>query len=300
MDIDTRVRTAAFAWLREQVELKGDVLAWPDLIRGFPYEGHRVSLVSMQGIFKPKILPEIPLSIRTSPKGPYNDAVSDDGVVRYSYRGTEPSHAENMGLRRAMEFGAPLVYFLAVVPGRYLALWPVYVVADDPQHLAFTVMLDDANVAVDAAPTPTTEADVGARRAYVTSTVRRRLHQRVFRERVLRAYREQCTMCRLRHLELLDAAHIIPDSDDHGEPEVRNGLALCKIHHAAFDRNIIGVRPDYRIIVRDEVLQEVDGPMLRYGLQALHGGKIVLPGKSECRPAQDLLEERYEAFKKAG
>ena len=107
-------------------------------------------------------------------------------------------------------------------------------------------------------------------------------------------------MCRLRHLELLDAAHIIPDSDDHGEPEVRNGLALCKIHHAAFDRNIIGVRPDYRIIVRDEVLQEVDGPMLRYGLQALHGGKIVLPGKSECRPAQDLLEERYEAFKKAG
>ena len=72
------------------------------------------------------------------------------------------------------------------------------------------------------------------RRRYITSEYRVRLHQAAFRERVLDAYQDQCSLCRLRHRELLDAAHIIPDSDPDGEPVVPNGLALCKLHHAAF------------------------------------------------------------------
>jgi putative restriction endonuclease len=60
---------------------------------------------------------------------------------------------------------------------------------------------------------------------------------------------------------LLGAAHIIPDSDPEGHPEVSNGLSLCKIHRAAFDRGIIGIRPDYAIEVREDALKEVDGPM---------------------------------------
>ena len=52
---------------------------------------------------------------------------------------------------------------------------------------------------------------------------------------------------RLRHQELLEAAHIVADRDPEGEPKVRNGLALCKLHHAAFDCHIIGVNPDYRV-----------------------------------------------------
>jgi len=46
-----------------------------------------------------------------------------------------------------------------------------------------------------------------------------------------------------------------------------NGLALCKLHHAAFDANIIGVTPDLEVTVRLDVLQEIDGPMLQHGLQ---------------------------------
>jgi hypothetical protein len=52
---------------------------------------------------------------------------------------------------------------------------------------------------------------------------------------VLAAYRHQCSLCRLKHEELLDAAHIIPDADPEGEPVVSNGLALCRLHHSAFD-----------------------------------------------------------------
>ena len=71
---------------------------------------------------------------------------------------------------------------------------------------------------------------------YITTLVQRRLHQQAFRERVLLAYREACSICRLRHRELLDAAHILPDRHPLGEPLVSNGLALCTLHHAAFDR----------------------------------------------------------------
>lgn len=90
-------------------------------------------------------------------------------------------------------------------------------------------------------------------REYTTSAVKQRVHQRAFRERVLRAYREQCTLCRLKHVELLEAAHIIPDADPEGEPSVVNGLALCKLHHAAFDRNFLGIRPDYTVMLRDSL-----------------------------------------------
>src|SRR5206468_12226286 len=100
---------------------------------------------------------------------------------------------------------------------------------------------------------------VSARRQYVTAVVRRRLHQRGFRERVLRAYQMCCAICRLRHDELLEAAHILPDGHPRGEPVIPNGLALCKLHHAAFDSYIIGVTPDLEVKVRLDVLEEIDG-----------------------------------------
>ncbi|AUN96065.1 HNH endonuclease [Pseudazoarcus pumilus] len=138
-----------------------------------------------------------------------------------------------------------------------------------------------------------------ARRRYVTAAVKVRLHQRLFRERVLSAYQEQCALCRLRHASLLDAAHIIPDSSSDGEPMVRNGVALCKIHHAAFDQNILGIRPDHVVQIRRDILDEVDGPMLRFGLQQMHGQKIIVPKRTEFKPDETALERRYQAFLEA-
>jgi len=110
------------------------------------------------------------------------------------------------------------------------------------------------------------------------------VHQRAFRTRVLVAYRSQCAFCRLRYVELLDAAHIIPDKDPAGEPLVTNGLSLCKIHHAAFDRHFIGVSPDYEIVVREDLLSEEDGPMLTHGIQGLHQRKLIMPETAAIGP----------------
>jgi putative restriction endonuclease len=129
--------------------------------------------------------------------------------------------------------------------------------------------------------------------------VKQRLHQRRFRYLVLSAYRQQCTMCRLRQLPLLDAAHILPDRDPRGKPEVPNGLALCNIHHAAYDVDIVGIDPDHLIHVRRDVLEEIDGPMLRHGLQELHGERIHVPRRVANRPNRDYLAERFERFRAA-
>jgi putative restriction endonuclease len=140
---------------------------------------------------------------------------------------------------------------------------------------------------------------VDARRQYITTVTQRRLHQESFRQRVLQAYQTQCAMCRLRHVELLEAAHILPDGHPQGEPIVPNGLALCKLHHAAFDRHILGVRPDLIIEVRADILREVDGPMLKYGLQEMQDRKIMVPHTDRLRPRREFLEERFEVFRRA-
>jgi putative restriction endonuclease len=127
----------------------------------------------------------------------------------------------------------------------------------------------------------------------------RRLHQAAFRERVLSAYRVRCAVCRLRHRELLDAAHILPDSHMESRPIVQNGLSLCKIHHSAFDANIVGIRPDAVVEVREDILREVDGPMLLHGIQELHDSKLVLPRNAAHHPNQEFLEYRYELFRAA-
>jgi putative restriction endonuclease len=204
-----------------------------------------------------------------------------------------------------MRRDVPLIYFHAIAKGKYLAVWPVFIVGDDPAALTFRVAVDDAELALSlarrtGAVDEIAEYDADSRRRYVTGLVRRRLHQRTFRERVLRAYHEQCALCRLRHGELLDAAHIVPDSEELGEPHVPNGISLCKLHHAAFDAFFLAVRPDYRIEIPGWILDEDDGPMLVHGLQKLHRQRIALPRNARLKPDPELLASRYERFLSSG
>lgn len=298
---DERVRSAAFRWLADQVKLQGEVLPRNLLAQGFELAGNRIPLLGPQGIFKPRVLDEIPISITTTVHGPYDDQLGDNGLIQYRYRGTDPSHRDNVGLRKAMARQTPLVYFHALSPGMYMAVWPVFIVGDNPSGLTFQVAVDDLSYA-DNFVRKSGEAVIAedsGRRQYITRTVKQRLHQRSFRERVLTAYRKQCALCRLKHDELLDAAHIIPDGEPGGEPVVVNGISLCKLHHAAFDSFFLGIDSDYLIQIRRDILDEEDGPMLLHGLKGMHGNRIIVPRDSNSRPSQDKLEVRYDRFLKA-
>jgi len=199
-----------------------------------------------------------------------------------------------------MKLQLPLIYFFGLVPNKYLPCWPVYIVGDDTKNLTFKVLLDDPKmVEVEIEEFCVAEDDSEARRQYITSSLKIRLHQKSFRERVLNAYKEQCSICRLRHRELLEAAHILPDKHPLGEPVVSNGLALCKLHHAAYDRNILGISPDLHTQIRKDVLEEIDGPILIHGLQDFQGTKIFTPRSSYLKPNPAFLEERFKIFTEA-
>jgi putative restriction endonuclease len=300
----------AFEWLRVQSDVYSGVIPWKTLLKGFEFDGKRVPLVSQQGIFKPQVLREIPLTIRTSPDDPYKDELTGaDGILRYAYRADDRGHHENRGVRLAMERRTPLIYLYGIAVGKYVPAWPVMIVGDDQQRRMFTVQLEDTaavrrgvtGVADGTATSDVAPADpaAAARRSYITRTFQARLHQRAFRVRVLDAYRAQCALCRLRHEELLDAAHIIADTEPDGEPVIPNGLALCKLHHAAYDRHFLTVTPDYVIKVRPAILREEDGPMLLHGLKEMHDRPISRPRDKAHWPDPARLERRYRMFREA-
>jgi putative restriction endonuclease len=175
---------------------------------------------------------------------------------------------------------------------QYLVIAPMFVTADDPA--ARVVVLEPGLPVQDMQPGGLVSAPNV--RAYQTRDARYRLHQQRFKLEVMRAYRGRCAICSLRERALVQAAHIVPDADPEGIAAVVNGLALCAIHHLAFDRNLLGIDPVGVVHIADRLLREIDGPMLRTGLQGFHGEAIAVPRRPEDRPDPLRLESRFERF----
>ncbi|GAA4688086.1 HNH endonuclease [Nocardioides nanhaiensis] len=294
------IRHAALAWLDQQRAKGKEVFSQADT-SGVVLAGQTMRLMpTQQGIWKPSQL-QAALSIRTvyRPEGstrPYDDAVGSDGLYRYKMRGEDPDHYENRALRSAAVARLPLIWWLGVQGGGYSALYPIYLVGEERTALQFVV--DISAVPQPDIVWPAAELDLDPAYRQRLTTVR--LHQRPFRAAVLRAYETACAVCSFRHGDLLDAAHIHEDAQG-GRPVVTNGLALCKMHHAAYDRHILGITPDYEVRVNEAVLHEVDGPMLRHGIQEFHGRALmVVPQRRSERPDKPALDARYQLFKAAG
>ena len=83
-------------------------------------------------------------------------------------------------------------------------------------------------------------------RRYSVVSARKALRGAEFRSRVMAAYSSACAMCGIQ-LRLLDAAHILPAVHPDSTDETGNGIALCALHHRAFDRGLITFDSSYRI-----------------------------------------------------
>jgi putative restriction endonuclease len=294
------VRAAALAWL-SQVTLEGELaIRRETLANDFRFHGERFPLIDRgQGIRKPGGW-DAALSITTAASSgrnprPYDDAPGPDGLLRYKRRRDEGGRAVNLGLRAAMTRGLPLIWFYGVAPSSFQAIFPVYLVAEEPEFDQFVLALTEDQRRMPVG-TPVEES----LRRYLMAQTRRRLHQPVFASQVMAAYDTHCAVCNLAHRSLLDAAHIVPDTAPGGEPTVVNGLALCKIHHAAYDANVLGIRPDYVVQIHRRLLEEIDGPMLRHGLQDHHGRSLMaVPARRADRPDPQRLAHRFEEFRVA-
>lgn len=261
---------------------------------GFNFRGQRVPFFSPQkGIFRARAQAgPAALSITTSFRRPYEDAETEDGVL-YAYRTGAIDQPDNRALRQAHALRVPVVYFVATRPGSYEAIFPCYIEHDDPGGRAVLVQKGKMRGDFDE-PEPTVIDDPLERR-YVNRDVRVRIHQRRFRWRVLPAYRNQCAICRLKEVTLLDAAHIVGDLEARGEPTVDNGVSLCSIHHRAFDQHLVGIAPDYTVRIAPDLLREEDGPMLEL-LKGFEAHMIAVPRATGLRPDRERLAERFDRF----
>jgi putative restriction endonuclease len=292
---DDDVRSSCFASLDVLCAKLGPELPYVDgLDAGFAFRGRRIPFLNYQkGIYRAAAQRgPAALSVNTSYRSPYDDQETPDGFV-YAYRAGAIDQPDNRALRAAAELQVPLVYFVGTRPGWYRPEWPVFVTADDPHDRAVTLtpgrMIGPFDEREPRLP------DDPIERGYAVRETRTRLHQARFRARVLPAYANQCTICRLKETRLLDAAHIVADTDVAGEPTVSNGLSLCSIHHRAFDEDLVGVSPDYEVRVHPRLLEDEDGPMLEL-LKGAHAKAIVLPRSARNRPDRELLARRFERF----
>lgn len=298
---DDRLRSEAMAYV-SRLAAKGDGYIGSGELNRFEFEGRPIPLLAhMKGI---RVAPDsdIALTIRTTfrlrPEDrPYQDELGSDLYLRYKRMKGNANSRENTSLRLAMTLGKPLIWLYGVGPAVFLPLSPAIVVGEEPGQEQFVVALSE-DLGNQWSRDFIHPVDEVLHREYAEAVVKRRLHQPMFRYRVLAAYARQCALCNLRHTPLLDAAHIKEDSEG-GEPIVPNGVAMCAIHHRAFDNSVLGIRPDFVIEIRQDVLSEIDGPTLQHALQGLHSAKLVLPKRRDAWPREDLLEERYERFKAA-
>lgn len=134
-----------------------------------------------------------------------------------------------------------------------------------------------------------------ARRYRLVETMRAFREAR-FRPAVLQAYAHQCACCPV-SLNLVDAAHIVPVRQPDSTDEVINGLALCRLHHAAFDNGLIGVRSDYRIIENPKAVMRLGELGFLRGIDEFRAQlrpAIRHPAALEVRPRPEYLRRGME------
>ena len=300
--IDDKMRMTAFEQVQRLYDLH-ESLTTNDLKAGFNYEGNRIPLVNPQrGIFKPKRMRYL-LSIRTVFPAPgkkvwYDDQreihrriIESEDTLDYAFMGQDPNAADNQWLLEAFKNQVPVIYFLGIAPGRYQAIIPAFISGWDPNALIAQVVFGVPNQDKILIPQSIQE------RRYALRVVKQRLHQSSFREAVIAAYNGRCAVSGLPERRLLDAAHIISDKNEFmGQPVITNGLPLSKIHHSAFDSNLIGINPDYRLHVSERLLSQNDGPMLE-SFKQLNGNKLRLPTRLIDYPDRERLALRFEEFR---
>lgn len=306
-EADYALRNTAFEHVNRLAALNSGILSSDDLAAGFQFQGDRVPLINPQrGIFKPRQMAGL-LSIRTvfpqrgarvwydDQREAHRQIYENDDVVEYAFMGSDPNSADNRWLREAMEQQTPIIYFLGTSPGRYQPILPTFIVGWHPERLRVQLAFGAiVGASAQAAPPAAPE------RRYALREVKARLHQASFRDAVLAAYGGRCAISHLPEPRLLDAAHIIVDQHEQlGQPIIPNGLPLTKIHHAAFDANLIGIDADFRIHVAHRLLEIHDGPFLELGLKSINQTQIAMPRRRTDWPDRDRLALRFDQFKNA-
>lgn len=157
--------------------------------------------------------------------------------------------------------------------------------ADAVVELA-TATTEDEREFIDSA-----DDETGSARRYDLVQTMRAYRDAQFRPAVLQAFAYKCAVCAC-DLKLVDAAHILPITHPQSSDDVTNGLALCRLHHGAYDNALLGVRSDYSIVVNPEMVARLHAIQLDTALDAFTAAlpaSIRVPATMEVRPSPENL-----------
>lgn len=116
----------------------------------------------------------------------------------------------------------------------------------------------------------------------VRADQKRRLGQQFFRDSVLSNYGYKCCVCRLKQSPLLEAAHIVDWSetdDPNTRVDPRNGLAMCSIHHKSYDKQILTIDPESKVIQLSDSVKVEETPGAKSMFQDFQDRAIFIPDK---------------------
>lgn len=97
---------------------------------------------------------------------------------------------------------------------------------------------------------------VAQKRREAVVSIKKKKRDSSFTRRVLTAYSHKCAVCDLQ-LKLIDASHIVPVSEKYSTDETNNGIALCALHHRAYDKSLITFNEKYQIIHNKKRMQNL-------------------------------------------
>ena len=310
-DPDAHIRAAAFSAMEQLLRNRPDgLLPWNVIHRGFQAGAEHIHFANrVRGIFKPRQMTAA-LSIKTTVprvgrRTWYRDQDLDStmldastGLWQYSLARGGLGDPTNRALQMAMNRKAPLIYFIGLRESTYQPVFPVWV--EDFDTEAGYVLLAAADIKDNRLSSVTAVREnlpQAVEKSWSLRTAWARNHQAWFSTRIKTAYQWRCAFSGLPIRELLVGAHIIPDAEG-GPASVHNGICMTTLHHTAFDSNLLGIDPDFRIHVSPLLRDNKDGALLA-NLKSLEGQQLRLPGNLVDRPDLTLLERRFKKFQRS-
>lgn len=118
--------------------------------------------------------------------------------------------------------------------------------------------------------------------------IRVRVNQSFFRSAILSSYESTCCITGMKIPELLVASHIVPWSSNLSEaanPE--NGLCLNALHDRAFDRGLLTISEDFKVILSDKLLSRGNEDVIKHYFIPYHQKDISKPNR--FLPAKEFL-----------
>ena len=309
-DPDEHIRSASFSALDQLLRKRPDgLLPWNVIHRGFQAGAEHIHFANRaRGIFKPRQMTAA-LSIKTTiPRVGRRTWYRDQdlastmldkptGLWQYSLARGGLDDPTNRALQTAMYRKAPLIYFIGIRDSTYQPVYPVWV--EDFNIEAEYVLLAAADIKDNRLSSVAAVREnwpQAVEESWTLRTVKARNHQAWFSMRVKAAYQWRCAFSGLPVRELLVGAHIIPDAEG-GPASVDNGICMTTLHHTAFDSNLLGIDPDFRIHVSPLLRHNKDGALLA-NLKSLEGQQLRLPDNLVDRPDLTLLERRFKKFQR--